>query len=105
MLAAAAGLFEDPQGNSGGEVRIGLAKATDDDAVIEGVVWPLLAGAYSPAEGTGARSCLRSRSVMALGGGAPCSHRPPPTQRVGSRVARQTSDEGVGCVPNQSTVK
>ena len=42
MLAAAAGLFEDPQGNSGGEVRIGLAKATDDDAVIEGVVWPLL---------------------------------------------------------------
>jgi len=42
MLSAAAGLFEDPQGNSGAEVRIGIAKATDDDAVIEGVVWPLL---------------------------------------------------------------
>jgi hypothetical protein len=41
-LAAAAGLFEDPQGNAGAEVRIGLAKATDDDAVIEGIVWPLL---------------------------------------------------------------
>jgi hypothetical protein len=41
-LAAAAGLFEDPQGQAGAEVRIGLAKATDDDAVIEGVVWPLL---------------------------------------------------------------
>jgi len=41
-LAAAAGLFEDPQGNSGGEVRIGLARTTDEDAVIEGVVWPLL---------------------------------------------------------------
>jgi len=41
-LAAAAGLFEDPQGNAGAEVRVGLAKATDDDAVIEGIVWPLL---------------------------------------------------------------
>jgi hypothetical protein len=41
-LSAAAGLFEDPQGNSGAEVRIGLARATDEDAVIEGVVWPLL---------------------------------------------------------------
>ena len=41
-LSAAAGLFEDPQGNSGAEVRIGLAKATDDDEVVEGVVWPLL---------------------------------------------------------------
>ncbi|HUL68152.1 MAG TPA: DUF2863 family protein [Burkholderiaceae bacterium] len=41
-LSAAAGLFEDPQGNSGAEVRIGLAKASEDDAVVEGVVWPLL---------------------------------------------------------------
>lgn len=41
-LAAAAGLFEDPNGASGAEVRIGLAKASDVDAVIEGVVWPLL---------------------------------------------------------------
>lgn len=41
-LAAAAGLFEDPQSSAGSEVRVGLAKATDDDAVIEGVVWPLL---------------------------------------------------------------
>jgi len=41
-LSAAAGLFEDPQGNAGAEVRIGIAKANDDDAVIEGVVWPLL---------------------------------------------------------------
>ena len=41
-LSAAAGLFEDPHGNAGAEVRIGIAKTTDDDAVIEGVVWPLL---------------------------------------------------------------
>jgi hypothetical protein len=41
-LSAAAGLFEDPQGHAGAELRIGLAKASDDDAVIEGVVWPLL---------------------------------------------------------------
>jgi hypothetical protein len=41
-LAAAAGLFEDPQGHSGAEVRIGLAAASNEDAVIEGVVWPLL---------------------------------------------------------------
>jgi hypothetical protein len=41
-LTAAAGLFEDPQSNAGSEVRIGLAKAADDDAVIEGIVWPLL---------------------------------------------------------------
>jgi Protein of unknown function (DUF2863) len=41
-LLAAAGLFEDPHGNAGAEVRIGIAKTTDDDAVIEGVVWPLL---------------------------------------------------------------
>ncbi len=41
-LSAAAGLFDDPQGNSGAEVRIGLAKSSDDDDVIEGVVWPLL---------------------------------------------------------------
>jgi hypothetical protein len=41
-LSAAAGLFEDPQGNSGAEVRIGLAKTSDDEAVVEGVVWPLL---------------------------------------------------------------
>jgi len=41
-LSAAAGLFEDPQGNAGAEVRIGLAKSADDDAVVEGVVWPLL---------------------------------------------------------------
>jgi Protein of unknown function (DUF2863) len=42
LLSAAAGLFEDPQGKSGAEVRIGIAKTSDDDAVIEGVVWPLL---------------------------------------------------------------
>jgi len=41
-LAAAFGLFEDPNGAAGAEVRIGLAKAIDVDAVIEGVVWPLL---------------------------------------------------------------
>jgi len=41
-LLAAAGLFEDPQGNSGAEVRIGLAKTSDDESVVEGVVWPLL---------------------------------------------------------------
>jgi hypothetical protein len=47
-LAAAAGLFEDPQGNAGGEVRIGLAKVTDDDSVIEGIVWPLLGDEEDP---------------------------------------------------------
>ena len=41
-LTAAFGVFEDPSGNSGGEVRIGLAKGSSDDDVIEGVVWPLL---------------------------------------------------------------
>ena len=41
-LTAAYGLFEDPSGNSGGEVRVGLAKTANDDEVIEGVVWPLL---------------------------------------------------------------
>jgi len=41
-LTAAYGVFEDPSGNSGGEVRIGLAKSASDDDVIEGVVWPLL---------------------------------------------------------------
>ena len=41
-LSATAGLFEDPQGNAGAEIRVGLAKSTDDDSVIEGVVWPLL---------------------------------------------------------------
>lgn len=42
MLTAAYGVFEDPSGNSGGEVRIGLSKTASDDDVIEGVVWPLL---------------------------------------------------------------
>lgn len=41
-LTAAFGVFEDPSGSSGGEVRIGLAKTSGDDDVIEGVVWPLL---------------------------------------------------------------
>ena len=41
-LTAAYGVFEDPSGSSGGEVRIGLAKTSQDDDVIEGVVWPLL---------------------------------------------------------------
>jgi len=41
-LTAAFGVFEDPSGTSGGEVRIGLAKTSSDDDVIEGVVWPLL---------------------------------------------------------------
>jgi Protein of unknown function (DUF2863) len=41
-LTAAYGLFEDPSGNSGGEVRVGLAKTANDDEVIEGIVWPLL---------------------------------------------------------------
>ncbi|MEP6609738.1 MAG: DUF2863 family protein [Burkholderiaceae bacterium] len=41
-LTAAYGVFEDPSGASGGEVRIGLAKTSEDDDVIEGVVWPLL---------------------------------------------------------------
>ena len=41
-LTATYGVFEDASGSTGGEVRIGLAKAMDDDDVIEGVVWPLL---------------------------------------------------------------
>ena len=41
-LTAAYGVFEDSSGASGGEVRIGLAKASQDDDVIEGIVWPLL---------------------------------------------------------------
>jgi hypothetical protein len=41
-LSAAYGIFGDPDGESGAEVRIGLAKSADDDEVVEGVVWPLL---------------------------------------------------------------
>lgn len=41
-LAAAYGVFGDPAGSNGAEVRIGLAKAADEDDVVEGVVWPLL---------------------------------------------------------------
>jgi hypothetical protein len=41
-LSAAYGVFEDPNGNSGAEVRVGLAKSANDDDVVEGVVWPLL---------------------------------------------------------------
>ncbi len=43
-ITAAAGVFEDTRGNlqMGPEVRIGLSKSEDEDAVIEGVVWPLL---------------------------------------------------------------
>jgi hypothetical protein len=41
-LTAAAGIFEDANGATGAELRIGLAKSSDEDAVIEGVVWPLL---------------------------------------------------------------
>lgn len=41
-LSAAAGIFEDASGSTGAELRIGLAKSSDEDAVIEGVVWPLL---------------------------------------------------------------
>ena len=43
-LSAAAGIFEDSRGNlqMGPEMRIGLARTENEDAVIEGVVWPLL---------------------------------------------------------------
>jgi hypothetical protein len=41
-LSAAYGIFADQNGRSGAEVRIGLAKSTDEDEVVEGVVWPLL---------------------------------------------------------------
>jgi Protein of unknown function (DUF2863) len=41
-LAAAYGIFADQNGAAGAEVRVGLAKATDEDDVVEGVVWPLL---------------------------------------------------------------
>ncbi len=42
QLSAAYGIFADPNGNSGAELRVGLAKGSDDDEVVEGVVWPLL---------------------------------------------------------------
>jgi hypothetical protein len=41
-LAAAFGVFEDPKGAIGSEIRIGISPASDEDSVIEGVVWPLL---------------------------------------------------------------
>ena len=41
-LAASYGVFADSNGQSGAEVRVGLAKASDEDEVVEGVVWPLL---------------------------------------------------------------
>jgi hypothetical protein len=47
-LSAAYGVFADPNGQSGAEVRVGLAKATDEDEVVEGVVWPLLGDEEEP---------------------------------------------------------
>jgi len=41
-LQAILALFEDKRESAGAEVRIGIGLAGDDDAVIEGVVWPLL---------------------------------------------------------------
>jgi hypothetical protein len=42
-LSAAYGVFADSNAAAGAaEVRIGLAKTGDEDAVVEGVVWPLL---------------------------------------------------------------
>ena len=41
-LSAAYGIFADPNGQSGAEVRVGIAKGTEEDEVLEGVVWPLL---------------------------------------------------------------
>jgi hypothetical protein len=41
-LSAAYGIFADPNGQSGAEVRVGLAKSSDEDDVVEGIVWPLL---------------------------------------------------------------
>lgn len=48
-LTAAYGVFEDPNGASGAEVRIGIAKSANDDDVVEGVVWPLLGDDEEPA--------------------------------------------------------
>lgn len=48
-LTAAYGVFEDPNGSSGAEVRIGIAKSANDDDVVEGVVWPLLGDDEEPA--------------------------------------------------------
>ena len=42
QLSAAYGIFADPNGKSGAEVRVGIARTSDEDEVIEGVVWPLL---------------------------------------------------------------
>jgi hypothetical protein len=47
-LTAAYGVFEDPNGNSGAEIRIGLAKSGNEDDVIEGVVWPMLGDDEEP---------------------------------------------------------
>jgi hypothetical protein len=47
-LSAAYGIFGDPNGQSGAEVRVGLAKSTDEDEVVEGVVWPLLGDEEEP---------------------------------------------------------
>ncbi len=41
-LSAAYGIFADPDGQSGAEVRVGLATTANEDDVLEGVVWPLL---------------------------------------------------------------
>lgn len=42
-IVAAAGVFEDARTPQvGAEIRVGLARVSDEDGVIEGVVWPLL---------------------------------------------------------------
>lgn len=41
-LQATLALFEDKRETAAAEIRIGIGLASDDDAVIEGVVWPLL---------------------------------------------------------------
>jgi hypothetical protein len=41
-LSAAYGIFADPNGQSGAEVRVGISKSDDEDEVLEGIVWPLL---------------------------------------------------------------
>jgi len=42
QLQATMALFEDKREAAGSEIRIGIGRLGDDDAVIEGVVWPLL---------------------------------------------------------------
>lgn len=64
-LQATVALFEDKRGGRDVELRIGVGKSGDDDAVIEGVVWPLLGDEEDKAQEE-IEAALRSQNVTRI---------------------------------------